>query len=345
VSQATRRAFLGSGALLAAGFSARGTAYANTPHGNRDLHVRQSRFSSGESRGASIHHWGERGDHKLTALDTLLEHEAGVYGLMVVDQQGLLRYSRNARLPFISASLYKLLLCADILRRIEAENLAFDDMVYLDSSYFIASQMPDGGYDYDAVGTEISIDEAIWSTICVSSNVAAIALLGLTSTESMNDLGRELGMTSTSFASDLTRLDFWPPVSGESELDLSVATALIEELSLEWQINLTSPADMTLFMHNVMQEKLISPFVSSELSRLLFDQQINDRMPALLPAGTRAAHKTGNLSSIVHDAGAIVTSEGPFLLSMLSQAVPDEHHTTRLLQSIAAMIFAELERP
>jgi len=343
--QTTRRALLGGGAALAACWAAHNPAHTKTRHVKRGDHVWPSRISSGGGRGESIQRWGERAEQNLIVLDALLVNEPGVYGLMVVDQLGLLRYSRNARLPFISASLYKLLLCADILRRIEEGSLTFEELVYLDGSFFIASQMPDGGYDYDAIGTEISVNEALWATICVSSNVAAIALLGQTSTETMNLLGRELGMTSTSFASDLSRLDFWPPASAESEPDLTAATRLIEQLSSDWQINLTSPADMTLFMHKVMQGTLISPFVSSELARLLFDQQINDRMPALLPAGTRAAHKTGNLSSIVHDAGAIVTAEGPLLLSMLSQGVPDEHHTTRLLQSIAAMVFAELERP
>ncbi|MGE3798894.1 MAG: serine hydrolase, partial [Thermomicrobiales bacterium] len=271
----------------------------------------------------------------------LLDGESGVYGVMVVDQQGLLRYSRNARLPFISASLYKLVLCADILRQVEAEALRASDLLPLRSAYFIESQMPDGGYDYDAIDSEITLSEALWATICVSSNVSAMALLALTSPEQMNRLGLELGLSTTIFASDLWQLSFWPPVSAESTDDLALSVRLIEEASGQWQVNLTSPADITHFMQHVMQGTLVSRFVSLELRTLLFDQQINDRMPALLPDGTSTAHKTGNLLSIVHDAGAIITEQGPVLLSMLSQGVQDEHHTTRLLQSIAAMVFAE----
>ncbi len=319
-------------------------AYADD-RGLRDLHGWDSRFGSADgARGTSVDRWNELAGNRLPGLDDLLAGEAGVYGVMVVDQRGLLRYSRNPGLPFISASLYKLLLCTEILRQIEDRELSVNDRLFLDGSYFIESQMPDGAYGYDAIGMEIAVHEALWATICVSSNVAAISLLSLTSPETMNALGTSLGMTSTTFASDLPSLDFWPPQSAESDADLLAATALIERQSWDWQINLTSPADMTRFTQHVMQGTLLSPFISSVMRGLLFDQQINDRMPALLPASTRAAHKTGNLTSIVHDAGSIMTSSGPVLLSMLSQAVPDEHHATRLLQLIAAMVYAELER-
>lgn len=280
----------------------------------------------------------------LIEIDHVLDAEDGVYGVMVVDQHGLLRYSRNAGLPFISASLYKLILAIDILQRIELEEITRDQLVYLEPWYFEVEMMPDSVYDFDSAGTEISVEEALWSSICVSSNVSSLALLSLTSGEAMNSLALELGLTTTVFGSDLYALPFWPPAEARAETveQLQSSIGLIESASTRWPVNLTSPADMAKLMHIVLRGACVSPWVSAELMALLLDQQINDRMPALLPEDTPIAHKTGNLTSIVHDAGAIVTDEGPILLALLSQGVPDEPRATRVLQSIAAMVYAAL---
>ncbi len=277
-------------------------------------------------------------------IDQALDAEAGVYGVMVVDQKGMLRYSRNAGLPFISASLYKLMLATDILRRIELGEIDRDQFIYLDPWYFEIEMMPDGAYGYDAAGTEITVEEALWASICVSSNVSSLALLSLTSGEAMNTLAGELGLSTTVFGSDLFALPFWPPPESRAESveQLQVTIGLVESASTRWAVNLTSPADMAKLMHSVLRGAFVSPWVSAELMALLLDQQINDRMPALLPEGTPIAHKTGNLISIVHDAGAIMTDEGPILLALLSQGVPDEPRATRVLQSIAAMVYARL---
>jgi beta-lactamase class A len=296
------------------------------------------------ARGSGIDRQISASDDPLLALDTLLAEETGVYGLVIVDQRGNMRYSRNARLPFISASLYKLILAADILRRIEDGSLAWDQRVVLESWYFPSADNWDGAYNYDMIGAEVTITEALWATICVSSNIGAMALLQLTSGDQMNALARTLGLTSTTFATVLGQLDFWPPsaTAAESPDQLALTMDLVERSSWEWDVNLTSPADMARFTYAMLNGDLVSEFVSVHMLRLLLAQEVNDRMPALLPAGTTIAHKTGNLTSIVHDSGAILTDSGPILLSMLSQAVPDELHTTRLFQSIAAMVYAEL---
>ncbi len=303
--------------------------------------------TTADRRGTGLRRQALTVDDPLSRLDSLLDNESGAYGLIVVDAQGHMRYSRNARLPFISASLYKLILATEILRQIEGGELQWEQLVVLEEGYFPPTDNYDGAYGYDMIGAAISIDEALWATICVSSNIAALALLQLTTPESMNTLSRSLGLVSTNFASNLAELDFWPPSlsAAESPDQLSMAVSLIESASLEWNVNLTSPADMTRFTQAVLQKTLLSEFVSSELLRLLLAQEINDRIPALLPPGTRIAHKTGNLTSIIHDTGAIFCDEGPILMTLMSQAVPDEYHTIRLFQSIAAMIYADfLER-
>jgi hypothetical protein len=72
---------------------------------------------------------------------------------------------------------------------------------------------------------------------------------------------------------------------------------------------------------------------------LLSGQQVNDRFPALLPAGTRLAHKTGNLPGVVHDAGVIWTPAGPRILAALAEGVPDDGHAATVIQRLALLVY------
>ncbi len=45
------------------------------------------------------------------------------------------------------------------------------------------------------------------------------------------------------------------------------------------------------------------------MSELLLKQQLNDRLPSFLPAGTPIAHKTGTFSGVRNDCGIIYAGE------------------------------------
>jgi beta-lactamase class A len=284
----------------------------------------------------------------LEALDAMLDSETGIFGVMVLDTDGDLRYSRNADTPFITASLYKLLLVADILGRVERGEITMDQELFLAPAYFpYDPSIPDGGYTWDDMETTITVQEALWSTICVSSNVSALALLDLTTTEDLNGLAQELGLQDTLFNRQLTQLPDWKQAATESPMpeQFSQAVSLIETEALNWTVNLTTPANMARFLQMLLDGEVVSGVVSNQLLELLFDQQIIDRIPALLPDDVQVAHKTGNLIGIVHDVGVIMTEEGPLILVAMSEGVPDEKHATQVIQTIAAVVFRDLGDP
>lgn len=78
---------------------------------------------------------------------------------------------------------------------------------------------------------------------------------------------------------------------------------------------------------------------------MLARQQINDRIPALLPSGTAVLHKTGDLDGIYHDTGVIVLPDGRELaLSVLgTQLSPDAAHTAGdTIARIARVVYESL---
>lgn len=83
--------------------------------------------------------------------------------------------------------------------------------------------------------------------------------------------------------------------------------------------NYTSAADCAAFLSAVCRGECVSPQASREMLELLLQQQVNDRLPALLPEGTPVAHKTGDLTGLCWaDAGIVFSPGGDYVLCLIS---------------------------
>ncbi|HYI16669.1 MAG TPA: serine hydrolase [Thermomicrobiales bacterium] len=103
-------------------------------------------------------------------------------------------------------------------------------------------------------------------------------------------------------------------------------------------LNVTTAADIAALYVMLINGQVISEPVSHEMLVLLEDQQINDRLPAYLPAGTVVAHKTGNLDGLVHDAGVIFAPNGPIVVVVLTEDV-EEWQAIDLIASVARLAY------
>jgi beta-lactamase class A len=113
------------------------------------------------------------------AANDLLSGQEGVYGFVVMEADGYIVSSYNSRTPFVTASTYKVVLMADILKRIEEGEYALEEEVYLDPALFDKS----GGDMYflwEDAGTYKPISELLYAVGAWSSNVSALTLLTLT---------------------------------------------------------------------------------------------------------------------------------------------------------------------
>jgi D-alanyl-D-alanine carboxypeptidase len=140
----------------------------------------------------------------VDTVDALLADEQGVFGILITTPDGKIIYSRNADTPFVTASLYKLVLIADMYRRRERGRLSFDQTIELKAEYFYdwdpASEMY---FDKADIGSFWRIDDLLWVVGVYSSNVGARALLSLTSTSALNQTAQKIGMTHTVLLTDL----------------------------------------------------------------------------------------------------------------------------------------------
>lgn len=282
------------------------------------------------------------------AVDGLIAGEDGVYGIVLMRPDGALLYSHGCHTPFVAASLYKLVLLADIFAEREAGALSFADQIVLRPEYFPAlNEGVDSYFDLSAAGGSVTIEEAVFATGAYSSNVAARALIDLTGQESIEAMAQELGMVHTHFLVDLRELPDWPPLPrGDTSLrDAEAAAMFAHAEARAGPVNLTTPCDMARFFQLLLVGQVVSPEASAELLTVLRQQVVNDRFPILLPAETELAHKTGNLEHVVHDAGIIYGKNGPVILAALSEGMTDDQRAVAVIQRLALVAYGEYNVP
>ena len=80
----------------------------------------------------------------------------------------------------------------------------------------------------------------------------------------------------------------------------------------------TNAHDVALLFQRLYAGKLLSPASNANFLNLLKSQQVNNRLPTGVPAGTTIAHKTGDLDDFVHDAGIVYGPKSDYMVVTMS---------------------------
>jgi beta-lactamase class A len=82
-------------------------------------------------------------------------------------------------------------------------------------------------------------------------------------------------------------------------------------------VSTTTPREMSELLERIAMLRAVDAEASAAMLRVMGRQQINDRIPSLLPDGLFIAHKTGDLDTMSHDAGIVYAPSGPFVVVAL----------------------------
>jgi beta-lactamase class A len=282
------------------------------------------------------------------SVDRLLQDEDGVYGVVLMKPDGTVIYSHNANTPFIAASLYKLILMAEIYQQREDGELAMDQTILISDEFFPPEEEGiDTYFDLSFIGTEVTVEEALFAAGAYSSNVAARALLTLTNQASLERAAHDLGLVDTHLFVNPETMDEWPPTPSPDTSDAQTEEAIqfVTSSAVDGPVNLTTPHDMSLFFSKLIAGKIVNGHVSREILDTLGQQMVDDRFPTLLPAGTRLVHKTGNLDHVVHDVGIIYCPNGPIILAAMAEGTSDDDDATEVIQRLAMIAYGANEAP
>jgi beta-lactamase class A len=91
-------------------------------------------------------------------------------------------------------------------------------------------------------------------------------------------------------------------------------------------------------MTKIADGKAVDEDSSKQMIAILERQKFNEAIPAGLPAGTRVAHKTGDITKVHHDA-AIVFAKRPFVLVILARGITEDKEAYKLMAAIARDLY------
>lgn len=238
----------------------------------------------------------------------------GQVGCVIKDLETGWEISFNKDELFPSASLAKIPIMAACFQAQQKGRMNFSDTVRLkgaDKVYGsgVLKAMPNGSL--------FSVDKLIELMVTQSDNTAANILIGLLGRDSLEGYFSEFGLKNTNLSRKM--MDFRARRRGRE--------------------NYTTAADMAYILEKIYRGKFINDAVAGECISLLKQQKINDRIPALLPAGAQAAHKTGLEHNVCHDAGIVFTGKGDFLICVLTRHPGLSKSAKQLIANLAFYVY------
>ena len=169
-----------------------------------------------------------------------------------------------------------------------------------------------------AIGKMMRVSELALHMIATSSNLATNLLLDLVGLETVQRSLDELGIDG-----------------------IDIRRGVEDERAFELGINNRVTADgLAQLLRLIAEERAFSPELSREMLDILHAQEFRNGIPARLPRAVRVAHKTGDISTIAHDAG-VVYPEGrkPYVIAVLTEWAPDAAGRSATIADVSHAVY------
>lgn len=176
---------------------------------------------------------------------------------------------------------------------------------------------------HDATGKMMHIQELAHHMIATSSNLATNLLVDLVGIERLQATMYQLGVAS----------------------GIELRRGVEDEKAFDADINNRVTADgLAKLLRLIAEEKAFSPQLSRRMLDILHAQEFNSGIPARLPEGTRVAHKTGEISTVAHDAGVVyLKNRKPYVVVILTEWEPDTGGRSETIAKISKAVHDRIE--
>ena len=269
-------------------------------------------------------------EHALRAQIENIESESGAKAIAVAlhDAETGFELHYKADRWFHAASTIKVPILLGAFAAIDRGELLPHSRVHVRNRFLsVVENVPfrvESGRDansavHSAIGKMMRVDELAYHMITTSSNLATNLLLGVIGPDAVNRTLRELDV--------------------DDGIDLK--RGVEDELAFEKGINNMVTADGLLRILVLLSEgKAFSPALSRRMMDILHGQEFNQGIPARLPKGARVAHKTGEISTVAHDAGVVyLPKRKPYVLVILTEWDPEGTGRSRTIAAISHTIY------
>ncbi len=231
--------------------------------------------------------------------------------------------------PFHAASTMKVPVMIELFRQAETGALKLDEPLTIrnefrsivDGSPYKLSEGDDSDREvYANVGKEMSLRALNEAMITVSSNFATNLLIERLDVQKIRQTVTRLGADG-----------------------MQVLRGVEDSKAFEKGMNNSTTArGLLVLLEKLGRGEAVSKIADAEMVDVLARQKFRDAIPAGLPAGTRVAHKTGNITRIHHDA-AIVYGPKPYVLVVLVRGIQDQKVSGPLIASISREVWGSVQ--
>jgi beta-lactamase class A len=231
----------------------------------------------------------------------------------------------HANDAFHAASTMKIPVLIELFHQVHEGKLKPDDPLLVknefhslvDGSIYTLDPADDSEADlYKAVGQTRTLQQLCELMITVSSNLATNLLI------------EKLGVENIRATVHSLHADGMNVLRGVED-----GKAFAKELN-----NTTTARGLQRLLDAIALGEAVDSESSRQMLEILERQKFNEGIPAGLPAGTRVAHKTGEITKIHHDA-AIVFAPRPFVLVILVRGLADTKVSAALMADITRRLY------
>src|SRR5690348_10652895 len=174
---------------------------------------------------------------------------------------------------------------------------------------------------HGAIGKTMRVSELALHMIATSSNLATNLLLDLIGLDAVQRTIDQFGLTG---------LDVRRGVEDEKAFEHGI-------------INRVTANGLVKLLGLIAEEQAYSPQLSHEMLDILHQQEFKKGIPARLPREVRVAHKTGDISTVAHDAGVVYApGRKPYVIAILTEWAPNVGHRSSTIASLSHTAYEQL---
>lgn len=228
---------------------------------------------------------------------------------------------------FHAASTMKIAVMIQVYRDAEAGRLALGQPInvgnrfasIVDGSPYSLDPKDDSDSGmYDLVGHSVTVHDLMLRMIQRSSNLATNTVIGLVGAARADSTAHVLGANH-----------------------IRVLRGVEDGKAFAQGLNNTTTArDLGALLMAIQQDRAATPAGCAAMRGVLLGQEFNTEIPAGLPAGTKVAHKTGQITGVLHDAAIVYPANAPpYVLVVLTSGIPDERVARAMIADISRMVY------
>jgi beta-lactamase class A len=219
----------------------------------------------------------------------------------------------NASASFPAASTIKIPILVAFFQDVDAGKIRLDEMLTMQKEMMVGGS---GDMQYKPVGTQFKALEVATKMMTVSDNTATNMLIArMGGIEALNQRFRSWGLNTTAIRNQL------PDLQGT---------------------NTTSPKELGTLMAMVSQGNLLNMTSRDRILDIMRNTVRNHLLPTGLGQGASIAHKTGDIGTMLADAGLVDLPTGKrYIVTVMVQRPNNDPRAEKLIGSISKATYQQ----